>query len=164
MSDLSSVGIRARTDGKYEVDINHGYCVVKDFDSVIRQQEHIIENQIDEQEKNAEIGKTLLAFYSDIIFLPKMTRKNLGEKKYHDYLAKFCFYADSMKNKKNNLRKEEYDKLVNVYTMLGKNNIPASNWSAKAAIIITKKRWFINKKVIEKAKKRLSILNKIKTL
>jgi hypothetical protein len=116
------------------------------------------------QEENAIIGKSLLSFYSDTVFLLTMNRNNLGEKKYHNYLAQFCYYADLMKNKKNYLRRDGYNKIVNTYTMLGKNNIPAANWSAKSAIEKMKKRWFINKKIINNAQIRIRYLNKLKTI
>jgi hypothetical protein len=160
---LRDRGIRMADDGTLEIEFFKGKKQkVKDLDAAIRQQQHIIDQQMEEQDENTEIGKLMRTFHDHIVSLKKMTKKELTAEKMEAYLSELKTILETMARKKEELRKDGYARLCNVYKMVEKNNLPAANMASFAALDRMRKRWLVNEKVIDKSNSRLAALKNLK--
>jgi oligoendopeptidase F len=154
-------GIRVNNDGSLDVcfsgdQIQH----VTDLDAAIRQQKHIIDQQKDEQKENEEIGILMRKFHETVLEMTKMTMKQLTtEKKFKNELSEVLVI---MSRKKNDLRKDGYNRLNKVMKMIDKSNLPAANLASQAALDRMRRRWLVNEKVIDKSLARLQALKELK--
>lgn len=159
---LSQRGITVAKNGKLKVSFFKGKIQeVKDLPAAIRQQKHIIDQQKQEQNENEEIGKLMGKFNSIVNSLEKMTVKEFTEKKKNAILKKLERILEEMSRKREDLRKDGYKRLTNVYKMLEKGNIPAANFASRAALDRMRKRWLVNEKVIDKSHARLEALKNL---
>lgn len=160
---LRERGIKYNPDGTLEVKF-HGdkYQKVKDLDAAIRQQDHIIEQQLEEQEENTAIGKLMKQFHEQVIALAKMTKEELTDDVVMKFMRKMTEILETMSRKREDLRREGYVKLINVYRMIEKNNIPAANVASQAALNRMRKRWLVNEKIIDKSYARAAALKNLK--
>lgn len=146
-------------NGKLKVEFAKGRVqIVKDLPAAIRQQKHIIDQQREEQQENTDIGKLMRQFHDIVENLNKMTVKEMTEKKKNNTLSKLNDIITIMERKREDLRRDGLKRLINVFKMLEKNNIPAAHLASKAALDRMRKRWLVNEKVIDKSYARLEAL------
>jgi len=69
---------------------------------------------------------------------------------------------DKMSKKREELRRDGYNRLQKVYKMAEKKNIPAANLASQAALDRMRKRWLVNEQVIDKSLARLEALQQLK--
>lgn len=159
---LKERGIIVLKDGKIQVEFYKGKIqVVKDLPAAIRQQGHIIDQQRDEQNENEEIGILMRQFHELVINLSKMTVEEFTDRKKKNTLVKLEEILEIMSKKREDLRKDGYNRLKKVYKMLENNNLPAANTTSLAALTRMRKRWLINEKVIDKSHARLEALKNL---
>ena len=161
---LRERGIKVFADGSLEVQFFKGnISKVPDVATAIRQQQHIVDQQREEQEENKEIGILMRQFHELVMSLVNMSIEvwRATEDKRIDYLSKLTEILKIMETKKEELRRDGYDRLVKVYKMLEKGNIPAANLASQAALDRMRKRWLVNEKVIDKSFARLEALKSL---
>jgi len=154
-------GICVNDDGSLDVcffgdTVQH----VADLDSALRQQQHIIDQQKDEQRENEEIGLLMKEFHDTVVVMTKMTVDNLENVGY--YKANLQVILENMSRKKEKLRVDGYNRLIKVSKMIEKKNLPAANVSSQAALNRMRRRWLVNEKVIDKSLARLEALKQLK--
>ena len=160
---LKNKGIIINNDGSLVVYFNGKKPqFIEDITTAIRQQEHIIEQQETEQKENIEIGLLMSEFRNIVIHLSKMTVEELGCNMKNVYMSELTEILQYMSLKTNVLRKDGFNRLVKVYNMLEKNNLPAANLASQATLDRMRKRWKINQKVIEKSLARLRVLQSLR--
>jgi len=134
---------------------------VSDVETAIRQQQHIIDQQKNEQLENEEIGKLMRTFHEKVVSMSRMTVEELTLIKlisYKNYLFEILLL---MSRKKENLRKDGYERLKKVYEMVEKKNLPAANLASQAALDRMRRRWLVNAKVIDRSITRLEALRQL---
>lgn len=156
-------GIRANLDGSLDVcfygdKVSH----VPDIDSAIRQQGHIIDQQKEEQRENEDIGKLMKEFYDKVLMLSKMTIEEFSLESTINYKSDLEAILEVMAKKREDLRKDGYERLKKVLKMVEKKNLPAANVASQAALNRMRKRWLVNEKVIDKSLARLEALKQLK--
>lgn len=160
---LSRRGIKVNQDGSLDVSFfGNKVQHVKNAAAAVRQQQHIIDQQKNEQEENKQIGLLMRQFHEIVVVLSKMTVKELTQKKMDFYLSELEEILEVMSRKKEDLRKDGYERLTKVYLMLLKKNIPAANLSSQAALDRMRKRWLVNEQVIDRSLARLEALKQLK--
>lgn len=158
---LQKRGVTVNPDGTLDVRFfGNKVQRVKDLDAAIRQQGHIIDQQKEEQEENKEIGLLMRNFHETVCQMTKMTLDNLTEK--NRYFNKLKDILEVMSKKREDLRKDGYTRLCNVFKMLEKKNLPAANLASQAALNRMRRRWLVNEKVIDKSLVRLEALKQLK--
>jgi hypothetical protein len=164
LETLKKKGITVNANGKFTVEFTKGKVqVVEDLDAVIRQQNHIITQQRKEQEENEKFGVLMKEFHDIVCSLTKMTIEQLNKKKsVLGQLSAISSAADKLSTKREDLRKEGFNKIVKVLDMLNKGNIPAANLASQAALTRMRKRWIVNQQVIDKAIVRFEALKQLK--
>jgi hypothetical protein len=160
---LKRRGISANPDGSLDVSF-FGDTVqhVPDIDTAIRQQGHIIDQQKEEQKENEEIGKLMRNFHETILMMVKMTVAELTSEKFEEFKKNLFENLEIMSRKKEELRKQGYSKLLKVYKMIEKKNLPAANLASQAVLNRMRRRWLVNEKVIDKSLARLEALKQLK--
>jgi hypothetical protein len=159
---LKQRGVFILDSGKFKVEFHKGkFQEVADLPTAIRQQKHIIDQQKEEQKENEEIGKMMAQFNILVLSLSNMTVAELTDKKYDNVMRKLFDIIQIMSRKTNKLRIEGYNKLLKVYKMLEKKNIPAANTASMAALSRMRQRWLVNAKVIDKSSIRLEALKRL---
>jgi len=159
---LKQRGIEVLKDGKLQVAFTKGKVqIVKDLPAAIRQQTHIIDQQREEKKENEDIGILMRGFHDIVVKLEKMTVEELTERKKKNLLIKLEEILEIMSRKREDLRKDGYNRLKKVYQMLENGNIPAANTSSLAALTRMRKRWLVNEKVIDKSFARLEALKNL---
>ena len=159
---LSDRGIETLPGGKFKIKFFRDvYQTVPDLPTAIRQQQHIIDQQISEQAENTEIGKLMKSFHELVVVLSKMTVQNMTEGRYHKLLIELEEVLQLMSKKREELRKDGYNRLCKVFKMLEKKNIPAANTASLAALERMRKRWLVNQKVIDRSQARLTCLKEL---
>jgi hypothetical protein len=162
LESLRNKGISINSDGSLVVCFNgRKPQVVEDITTAIRQQEHIIQQQELEQRENVEIGLLMNEFRDIVLHLSKMTVEELGCNIKTVYMSELTEILHYMSKKTETIRKDGFNRLVKVYKMLEKNNLPAANLASQAALDRMRKRWKINQKVIEKSFARLQTLKSL---
>ena len=135
---------------------------VPDVPTAIRQQQHIVDQQKEEQKENEEIGVLMRQFHDTVSIMSKMTIESFTEELKSAYLEELNEILIIMSRKTEKLRKDGYERLMKVYKMLEKSNLPAANLSSQAALDRMRKRWLVNEKVIDKSLIRLEALKQLK--
>ena len=159
---LKQRGIEVLKDGTLQVTFTKGKVqIVKDLPAAIRQQKHIIDQQKEEQKENEEIGILMRQFHDLVVGLDKMTVEQFTERKKNNTLKKLEEILETMSRKREDLRKDGYNRLKKVYKMLESGNIPAANTTSLAALNRMRKRWLVNEKVIDKSYARLEALKNL---
>ena len=152
VEELKSKGIIINKDGTVEVTFfKKKSQVVKDLDAAVRQQKHIIDQQKREQKENEVIGKLMRKFHDIVVVLEPMTVKNFTKAKKTRTLNRLKTILSDMERTREDLRRDGYKRLCNVYRMLEKDNIPAANVASMAALDRMRRRWLVNSKEIDKA-------------
>jgi len=165
LEGLKNRGIIVKNNGTLEVEFfKNKFQKVKDLDAAIRQQQHIIDQQLEEQKENEEIGKLMRKFHDIVSNLTKMTVEQFEKSRFKkkNTLTKLKEILDIMVRKTEALRKDGYKRLCNVYNMVEKNNLPAANLASMAALDRMRKRWLVNGKIIDASFTRLRMLKKLK--
>lgn len=134
---------------------------VKDLPAAIRQQKHIIEQQREEQDENEAIGKLMRQFHNTVAKLNSMEIKAFTKRRKTTTLNKLNRVLEEMSKKREDLRKDGYNRLRRVHKMLQRDNIPAAIWASNAALERMRKRWLVNEKVIDKSHARLEALKNL---
>jgi hypothetical protein len=160
---LKRRGIQANPDGSLDVcffgdTVQH----VSDLDAGIRQQQHIIDQQKDEQNENKEIGLLMRRFHDTVSTMTKMTIEMLTIEKKIEYQNELITILEIMARKREDLRKDGYNRLLKVMKMIEKKNLPAANLASQAALERMRRRWLVNEKVIDKSLARLEALKQLK--
>jgi hypothetical protein len=159
---LKDRGIEVTKSGKIRIEFCKGKVQeVADLPTAIRQQQHIIDQQKEEQKENEAIGILMRKFNDIVINLKSMTIKDFTQKRKSSTLSKLNDIISDMSRKREDLRKDGYNRLQKVYAMLEKDNIPAANWASQAALDRMRKRWIVNEKVIDKSFARLEALKNL---
>lgn len=156
-------GVQVNLDGSLDVCF-YGDVVqhVPDIDSALRQQQHIIDQQKNEQKENEEIGSLMRDFHETIINMTNMKFEELSIEEKIGYKNKLIVILDSMSRKREDLRKDGYLRLKKVFKMVENKNLPAANLASQAALDRMRKRWLVNEKVIDKSLARLEALKQLK--
>ena len=165
LEGLRERGIIVKRNGSLEVEFfKKKFQKVKDIDAAIRQQQHIIDQQIEEQKENEEIGKLMRQFHDIVANLSKMTINQFEKSKLKkkNTLKKLKNILDIMSRKTEDLRKDGYKRLNNVFRMVEVNNLPAANLASMAALDRMRKRWIVNGKVIDASFTRMRMLKDLK--
>lgn len=159
---LQRRGIKANSDGSLDVcffgdTVQH----VPDLDTAIRQQQHIIDQQREEQAENEHIGKSMRLFHTTVSEMAKMTVEELTPERltYKNYLTQVLEF---MSKKREKLRKDGYTRLSKVMKMIEAKNLPAANLASQAALGRMRKRWLVNEKVIDRSLARFEALKQLK--
>jgi hypothetical protein len=160
---LKRRGILVNQDGSLDVcffgsKVQH----VPDVATAIRQQQHIVDQQKDEQNENKEIGLLMREFHETVISMSKMTIEELTVEKKIDFDNKLIVILDKMSKKREDLRVDGYNRLEKVFKMVMKKNLPAANLASQAALDRMRRRWLVNEKVIDKSLARLEALKQLK--
>lgn len=159
---LKRRGIFVNEDGSLDVcffgnKVQH----VSDLDAAIRQQQHIVEQQKEEQNENKEIGLLMRKFHETVCTMVKMTVEQLTIEKKIEFQNKLIVVLEAMSTKKEDLRVDGYNRLSKVLKMIEKNNLPAANVASQAALDRMRRRWLVNEKVIDKSLARLEALKQL---
>jgi hypothetical protein len=160
---LNERGITVNKDGSLTIEFHKGKLQkVQDLATAIRQQKHIIDQQQDEQKENEELGMQVKEFNDVVALLKNMSMNEFTEKRKDKTLKILMIKLEILAKKKNQLRVEAHQKLVNVFRMLDENNVPAAIWAADAYLNRLRKRWLVNEKVVDKSLARLTALENLK--
>lgn len=156
-------GIQVNLDGSLDVcffgnKISH----VPDLDSALRQQQHIIDQQKEEQLENVDIGKLMKDFHNLICKLSKKTIEEFSTEATINYKSDLMAILEIMSKKREDLRKDGYLRLQKVFKMVEKKNLPAANLASQAALDRMRRRWLVNEKVIDKSLARFEALKQLK--
>ena len=163
VESLKRKGIVVNSDGSFDVCfVSRKIQNVESLDAAIRQQEHIIEQQNLEQQENAKIGLLVSDFRAIVMNLSKMSIAELTINTKSVYLSELTEIMHNMSKKREDLRKDCFKRLSNVYKMLERNNLPSANLASQAALDRARKRWLVNEKVINKSMIRLETLKQLK--
>jgi hypothetical protein len=156
-------GIKINEDGSLDICF-FGKLIqrVPDIDTALRQQQHIIDQQKEEQRENEEIGLLMKQFHETICTLVKMTIEELTLQKAIVLKNKLLIILEIMSKKREDLRKDGFLRLQKVYKMIEKKNLPAANLASQASLDRMRRRWFVNEKVIDKSLNRLEALKQFK--
>ncbi|MDD5650024.1 MAG: hypothetical protein PHF86_06375 [Candidatus Nanoarchaeia archaeon] len=156
-------GIQVNDDGSLDVCFfGDNMAHVPDLDAGIRQQQHIIDQQKDEQKENEEIGKLMSVFHETVVSMSRMTVEELTIEKAANFKTELLSVLEVMSRKREDLRKDGYERLKKVFKMVEKNNLPAANAASQAALSRMRRRWLVNEKVIDKSLARLEALKQLK--
>jgi hypothetical protein len=156
-------GITVNDDGSLDVCFSGRTAQhVTDLDAAIRQQQHIIDQQKDEQKENEDIGKLMRLFHDTVKEMAKMTIEEFTVEKKVEYKNNLMTILDTMSRKREDLRKDGYSRLQKVMKMIEAKNLPAANLASQAALDRMRKRWLVNEKVIDKSLARLEALKQLK--
>jgi DNA-binding GntR family transcriptional regulator len=156
-------GIQVNADGSLDVCFfGDNVAHVPDLDTAIRQQQHIIDQQKVEQKENEEIGKLMGTFHDTVVSMSSMTIAELTIEKLSDFKTELLGVLEVMSKKREDLRKDGYERLTKVFKMVEKKNLPAANTASQAALARMRKRWLVNEKVIDKSLARLEALKQLK--
>jgi hypothetical protein len=159
---LKERGIEVTKSGKIRVEFFKGKVQeVKDLPTALRQQQHIIDQQKEEQKDNEAIGILMRNFNDIVTGLKSMTAKDFTSRRKENTLLKLRIILEDMSKKTEKLRKEGYNHLMKVFNMLEKDNIPAATWASQAALEKMRKRWLTNEKVIDRSTARLEALKSL---
>jgi len=162
LESLKERGIEVLKGGKLRIEFYKGkFQEVKDLPAALRQQQHIIDQQKEEQQENVEIGKMMAEFNNVVVNLKKQTVENLTDKKLNSIFSKLDVILENMEKKKEELRRDGLKRLKNVYKMLEQKNIPAATWASEAALDRMRRRWHVNEKVIDKSYARYEALKNL---
>jgi len=156
-------GIKVNEDGSLDICL-YGNTVqhIKDLDAALRQQQHIIDQQKSEQDENKEIGLLMRQFHETVSTLSRMTIEQLTLEKKVEYHNQLIVILDVMSKKREDLRKDGYERLSKVLKMIEKKNLPAANLASQAALDRMRRRWLVNEKVIDKSLARFEALKQLK--
>jgi acylphosphatase len=150
-------------DGTVEIKFfGNKYQKVENLAAAIRQQKHIIDQQISEQNENTEFGKLMRKFHDTVLQLTKMTKKEFTIEKQIAFKNELYSVLTIMSKKREDLRKDGYERLKKVMAMIEKDNLPAANVASQAALLRMRRRWMVNQQVIDKSYSRLAALNTLK--
>jgi hypothetical protein len=163
LESLKKKGITKNADGTLNVTFfGNKVQIVKDIAAAIRQQEHIVTQQIVEQSENTTFGILMRNFHDAVLALSKMTRKEWTEGKYKSFTKKMNDVLEIMSMKREDLRVDGYLRLCKVMDMVRKNNLPAANLASQAALERMRRRWMVNARIIDKSYSRLAALKSLK--
>lgn len=156
-------GIQVNADGSLDVCfLGNNVAHVPDLDTAIRQQQHIIDQQKSEQKENEEIGQLMRSFHETVMSMVKMTIAELTVERLANFKTDLMLILDVMSKKREDLRRDGYNRLTKVFKMIEKKNIPAANTASQAALDRMRRRWLVNEKVIDKSLARLEALKQLK--
>ena len=160
---LKRRGIQVNKDGSLDIVFFGNFLQhVSNIYAAIRQQHHIIDQQKAEQEENKEIGLLMRRFHETVSTMAKMTVEELTIKKKVKFEDELIAILEVMSKKKEDLRRDGYNRLTKVLKMVEKKNLPAANVSSQAALDRMRRRWLVNERVIDKSLARLEALKQLK--